>query len=71
MIKNTFDLLNCLRIQMLLFSQNNIYKYNKDRMPQNKIIAYVALFKTNVYITRNLEGYYVIIGVYYHITLKI
>lgn len=63
MIKDTSVVMNYCRIQMLLFSQSNIYKYNKDFMTQNKIITYVALIKTNVYITRNLEGDYVTIDV--------
>ena len=56
-----------LRIQMLLFSQNDIYKYNKDYVIQYRLIAYVALTKTNVCTTRNLEDDYVTISVYYHI----
>ena len=36
-------------------------------MNQNKIITYAVSVKTDVYITRNLEGDYVTIGVYYDI----
>lgn len=52
---------------MLLLSQSNVYKYNKDYMKQNKTITYVALIKPNIPISKNFEGNYVTIGIYYHI----